>query len=435
MKNQKIKLFLTLLISLNWFTVACGIFGTTTTPENGEPTPPPIASEGGLKLGSLFPTTGDLASIGQNMPIAAQLAVDTINACGGVNGEPVTLVKEDDQTDPGAGSAAMTKLAEVDRVNAVVGSFASSVSTAALDVAVRNKVMMVSPGSTSPVFTERAQNGEFDGYWARTAPPDTYQAQALAALARKQGFTQVSTVVINNDYGVGFEQQFNQSFTDLGGTVLNQNRPVRYDPRATTLDSEAGSAFANNTQAVAAILYAETGSLLLQAAFQQGLMNDVTVLLTDGVYSEDFTEQVGKKADGTSIIAGALGTVPGADGQALEALTTLWRDSTNSDLTAFVPHTWDATVLLMLAAQAAGNNSGEAIRTTIRDVSGGDGVEVTDPCEAMELIRQGETINYQGASGNVDIDENGDVVGVYDVWTVNPDGSLSVIDNIAPIID
>ncbi|MEO1006867.1 MAG: ABC transporter substrate-binding protein, partial [Cyanobacteria bacterium J06638_38] len=162
----------------------------------------------GLKLGSLVPTTGDLSSIGQNMPVAVKLAVDTINSCGGVNENPVSLVSEDSQTDPSTGSNAMTKLAEVDKVAGVVGAFASSVSGSAVDVAVRNKVMLVSPGSTSPVFTQRASNGEFNGYWARTAPPDTYQAQALAALASKQGFKKISTVVINNDYGVGFEQQF-----------------------------------------------------------------------------------------------------------------------------------------------------------------------------------------------------------------------------------
>ncbi|MBE9223361.1 ABC transporter substrate-binding protein [Cyanobacterium stanieri LEGE 03274] len=435
MKNSKIKLFLTLTISLNWLTLGCGIFGTTDNGDTTDPQPPVSQQQGGLRLGSLFPTTGDLASIGQNMPIAAQLAVDTINACGGVNGEPVTLINEDDQTDPAAGSAAMTKLTEVDQVHAVVGSFASSVSTAALDVAVRNQVMMISPGSTSPVFTERAANGEFNGFWARTAPPDTYQAQALAALARQRGFNNVSTVVINNDYGVGFERQFNESFVDLGGTVLNQDQGVRYDPRATTLDSEASAAFANNPDAVAAILYAETGSLLLQSAFRQGLTDGVTILLTDGVYSEDFTQQVGKTSDGTSIIAGALGTVPGADGQALESLTALWQENIGTELTAFVPHTWDATVLLMLAAEAAGQNSGEAIKSNIIEVAGGEGVEVTDPCEAMELVRNGEAINYQGASGNVDIDDNGDVVGVYDVWEVNPDGSLAVVDKIEPIIE
>ena len=215
----------------------------------------------GLKLGVLAPTTGDLSSIGQNWPAAVQLAVDTINECGGVNEAQVSLVTEDSQTDPSAGSSAMTKLAEVDRVAGVVGAFASSVSGAAVDVAVRNNVMMVSPGSTSPVFTERAQNGEFNGFWARTAPPDTYQSQALAALANKEGFKGVATVAINNDYGVGFEQQFVKAYQDQGGKVVG--KPVRYDPKAATLDSEARAAFGNGADAVAAVLYAETGTLLL----------------------------------------------------------------------------------------------------------------------------------------------------------------------------
>ena len=432
MKQSKFTLTL-ITISLNLFTSGCGLFGTTTDNNSPSTTPNTSQESEGLKLGTLVPTTGDLSSIGQNMPVAAKLAVDTINACGGVNGEKVTLITEDSQTDPVAGSAAMTKLAEVDRVAGVVGAFASSVSTAALDVAVRNQVMLISPGSTSPVFTERAKKGEFDGFWARTAPPDNYQAQALAALANKQGFKQVSTVVINNDYGVAFEQQFDLAFTKLGGKVLNQNRPVRYDPKATTLDSEAAAAFGGNPDAVAAVLYAETGSLLLQAAFKQGLSEGVTVLLTDGVYSEDFTKQVGKTADGTSIIAGALGTVPGADGQALAEFNSVWKKETGGlDVTAFVPHTWDAAILLMLAAEAADNNTGAGIKSKISEVAGGTGTEVTDPCQAIELIRQGEDINYQGASGNVDLDTNGDVVGVYDVWKVNPDGTLVVIDKVTP---
>jgi neutral amino acid transport system substrate-binding protein len=403
------------------------------SPDNNAASPTtPTAGEEGLKLGALLPVTGDLAAIGQNMPEAATLAVDTINACGGVNGKSVSLVKEDDQTDPAAGAAAMTKLAEVDKVAGVVGSFASSVSGAAVDVAVKNKIMLVSPGSTSPVFTDRAKKGDFQGFWARTAPPDTYQAQALAALAKKKGFQNVGTVVINNDYGVGFEQEFVTAFEKLGGTITDRDKPVRYDPKAPTLDSEAAAAFANQPDAVAAVLYTETGSLLLQAAYKQGLTKGVTVLLTDGVYSEDFTKQVGKGTDGKSIIAGALGTVPGADGQALTAFTTLWKEKTGKDVTAFVPHTWDAAILLMLAAEAAKANTGEGIQSKIREVANAPGTEVSDPCQAIEMIRKGEDINYQGASGNVDIDENGDVIGSYDVWTVNDDGSIKVIDKVTP---
>ena len=412
------------LLSTSLSLTACGGGSTDTS------TIP--ATSQGLKLGSLVPTTGDLSSIGRNMPIAVKLAVDTINACGGVNENSVSLVAEDSETDPSKGSNAMTKLAEVDRVAGVVGAFASSVSSSAVDVAVRNKVMLVSPGSTSPVFTERASNGEFNGYWARTAPPDTYQAQALAALATKQGFNRISTVVINNDYGVGFEQQFVQALEKSGGKILQKDNPVRYDPKAATLDSEAKSAFGGKPDAVAAVLYAETGSVLLRSAFEQGLTEGVTVLLTDGVYSEDFIRQVGKTSDGKSIINGALGTVPGANGQALADFTALWKEETGKELTAFVPHSWDAAVLMMLAAEAADANTGEGIKNKVLEVANAPGTEVTEPCQAIELVRQGEDINYQGASGNVDIDANGDVIGGYDVWKVQENGSLEIIDNITP---
>ena len=387
----------------------------------------------GLKLGVLAPTTGDLASIGQNWPTAVQLAVDTINECGGVNEAQVSLVTEDSQTDEGAGSSAMTKLAEVDKVAGVVGAFASSVSTAALDVAIRNKVMMISPGSTSPEFTERAKAGELNGYWARTAPPDTYQAQALAALAQKEGFKNVSTVAINNDYGVGFEKQFVKAFEGTGGKIVG--KPTRHDPKAATFDTEVKQAFGTKPKpdAVAAALYAETGSLLLKSAFENGLTDGVTVLLTDGVYTEDFIKQVGKTGDGKSIIAGALGTVPGSNGAALADFTTLWQEKTGKELTAFVPHNWDATVLMMLAAEASDENTGEGIKGKLAEVANAPGEEVTDACKAMELVSQGTDINYQGASGNVDIDENGDVVGSYDVWQVAEDGALSIIDNVTPI--
>jgi len=386
----------------------------------------------GLKIGALLPATGDLSSIGQPMLTVVPLLVETVNSCGGVNGQPMTLVTEDDQTDPTAGAEAMSKLAEVDRVAGVVGSFASSVSQAAVDIGVRNRVMLISPGSTSPEFTKRAEDGDFNGYWARTAPPDTYQAQALAKLAREKGFKTASTVVINNDYGVGFEQEFNQAFKQQGGTVVNEKNPTRYDPKAPTLATEAAAAFSGNPEAVAAILYAETGSLLLQSAYEQGLIKGKQILLTDGVYSDDFPEQVGKSSDGKYILAGAVGTVPGANGPALAEFTKFWQSETNKPVSAYVPHTWDAAALLALAAQAAGNNTGEGIKDKIREVANAPGTEVTDVCEGLKLLQEGQDINYQGASGNVDIDPNGDVVGSYDVWTVKDNGELAVTGKVQP---
>ncbi|QLE56305.1 ABC transporter substrate-binding protein [Nostoc sp. TCL26-01] len=420
-----------------FFLAACG--NNTTNPGGTAGTSSPAAnsttaasSGTGLKIGSLLPTTGDLASIGQQMAAAVPLLVDTVNTCGGVNGQPVTLVAVDDQTDPKAGAAGMTKLATVDKVGGVVGSFASSVSTAAVSIAAQNKVMLISPGSTSPVFTEKAQKGDFKGFWARTVPPDSYQGPALAELANKKGFKRVSTAVINNDYGVGFEKAFVQAFEKLGGTVVNKSNPVRYDPKATTFETEATAAFAGKPDAVLGVFYVETGSLLLKSAYQQGVSQGVQVMLTDGMKSDEFPGQVGKTNDGKFIAAGVIGTVPGSDGKGLEALTKLWQSKKGSAPGEFAPQAWDAATLLVLAAQAAKDNTGVGIASKIREVSSAPGVEVSDVCEALKLVKEGKDINYQGASGNVDVDANGDVVGVYDVWRVEDDGKIKTIDKVTP---
>jgi neutral amino acid transport system substrate-binding protein len=383
----------------------------------------------GLKLGSLFSSTGDIASIAQPLPTVAKMAVDTVNACGGVNGAPVTLISEDDQSDPSAGTTAMTKLVSIDKVAGVVGSFASSISTAAADIAVKNQVTIISPGSTSPAFTERAKQGVYQGYWARTAPPDTYQSQAMAQLAIKKGYKRVATIAINNDYGVGFEKQFVAAFKKLGGTVVNEAKPTRYDAKGASFSSEVKEALQDKPQALAAIVYPESGSILLKDAYEQGLSKGVTIMLPDGAYSPKFPEQVGKTADGKFILDGAIGTVPGAHGKALEDFNKKWA-ATGKPLTSYLQHTWDATALLMLAAQAAKTNTGEGIKSKLHEVAGGPGEEVSDLCQAMTMIKAGKKINYQGASGNVDIDAQGDVIGTYDIWQVQADGTLKTIDKV-----
>jgi len=431
---QKAFTLATITLATGMITSAC----QEQTPPSGSqtgstPAQSSAARSEALKIGSLLPATGDLASVGQPMLAAVPLLVETVNKCGGVNGAAIALVPNtDDQTDPTAGADGMTKLAEVDKVAGVVGSFASGVSSAATPIAVRNKVMLVSPGSTSPVFTDRAKQGDFQGFWARTAPPDTYQAQALAKLAFDKGVKKVATVVINNDYGVGFEKEFVLAFKKLGGTVTNEAKPTRYDPKATTFETEVQAAFGGQPQGVAAIAYAETGALLLKTAYEQGLSKNVQILLTDGSKSEQFPGQVGKTSDGKFILTGAIGTVPGADGKALEQFIKLWQAKFNKPPVEYAAQAWDAAALLALSAQAAQANTGEGIKSKLREVANAPGVEVSDVCEALKLLKEGKDINYQGASGNVDVDENGDVVGVYDVWRVEADGKLKTIGKVKP---
>lgn len=405
----------------------------TSSPTGESPAESPTASpaagdtDGPLKIATLLPLTGDLAQYGGPMQDSAAMLVETVNACGGVFGEPVELISADDETNPSAGAAAMTKLTEVDRVVAVIGAAGSAISSAAVDIAVRNQVVQISPSSTSPTFTDRAKNGEFNGFWFRTAPPDNFQGDALAQLANQQGFKNVAVLSINNDYGNGLIQAFVPAFKTLGGTVTNEASPTLYAPDATTFDSEVTAAFGDKPDAVLIVAYPETGSLILKSAYEQGLLDGTTkVLLTDGMKTENLAELVGQTGDGKFIAAGVLGTAPSAGGPGYEAFKGVYSGKFNRDPGVYDPNSWDAAAVIVLAAEAAKASSGTAIKDQIQEVANPPGQEVSDVCEALELVRQGQDINYQGASGTVDFNEQGDVVGAYDVWTISEDGALEV---------
>jgi neutral amino acid transport system substrate-binding protein len=150
------------------------------------------------------------------------------------------------------------------------------------------------------------------------------------------------------------------------------------------------------------------------------------------VKSDSFPEQVGKGADGKYLLSGAIGTTPGSNGKALEAFKKLWQQKKGGTPGEYAPQAWDAAALLVLAAQSAKENTGVGISSKIREVAEGSGTEVSDVCEGLKLLKAGTKINYQGASGDVDVDANGDVLGVYDVWTVGDDGKITVIDQVSP---
>jgi branched-chain amino acid transport system substrate-binding protein/neutral amino acid transport system substrate-binding protein len=94
----------------------------------------------------------------------------------------------------------------------------------------------------------------------------------------------------------------------------------------------------------------------------------------------------------------------------------------------FDPNTWDAAAVLALAAEAAQSNEGTAIRDALNEVANAPGEPVSDVCQALELVREGTDIDYQGASGTVDFNAEGDVVGSYDVWTVTDEGAIEVLN-------
>ena len=405
-------------------------------PPNG--TPPSgstgsTADPGPLKLGTLLPITGDLAQYGSPMQDAASLLIDTVNAdCGGVLGQPVQFITEDSQTDPARAAAAMTKLVEVDQVQGVIGAAASAVSSVAVDVAVRNQVVQISPASTSPTFTQRSLTGEFQGFWFRTAPSDALQGPALAQTARERNIETVAIISINNDYGNGWSEAFIPAFEARGGQITNQGQTIFYPPDGVSFDAEVTKAFQDSPDAILLIAYPETGSLVLKAAYEKGLLDkDTQILLTDGMKTDGIAQRVGQNQAGEFILAGAIGTAAKAGGVGLADFSDRYQRTFNRTPEVYDPNTWDAAALLVLAAQAANSTQGSDLKAFIPQVANAPGEEVQDICTGLSLLAQGQDINYQGASGNLELDDEGDVSGTYDVWEIDAQGRLNVVETIA----
>ncbi|HEY9643753.1 MAG TPA: ABC transporter substrate-binding protein [Coleofasciculaceae cyanobacterium] len=391
-----------------------------------------------LNLGVLLPATGNLSAVGEPVLQVLPLITNTINACGGVNDAPVNLVVEDEQPDPKAQTEVVRRLA-ASQVSAIVGGFVSDAATAAeVTAAVQHKIPLISPSNTSPIFTEQAKKGNFRGFWGRTIPADTTQAIALAQLAKSRGFNTVATLVVNDSNGIRFEQAFAAAFKQLGGTILNQANPTRYDPQESNFDEVAVAAFnpaGKLPDAVVADLNPSTGSLLLQSAYNQGLVDGVQLMLKTRVRNSTFTnsafiEEVGQAPNGKFLLEGAIGTAPSVESAVNTNFLKLWKQKQNTPPEIYVSQTWDAIALLTLAAQAAKSNNGEAIKNKLRQVANAPGVKVTDICEALQRVRDGQDIDYQGVSGAVDLNENGDVVSDYDIWTVDTQGKVRKIGQV-----
>jgi hypothetical protein len=170
---------------------------TTNEGPNGGKAANPDATGNPLIIGTLLPQTGDLAFLGPPEIAGVKLAIQDINAAGGVLGQPVQLV-EGDSGDATTDTATQTVDRELQaNVNAIIGAASSTVSKTVIDRITGAGVLQFSPANTSDEFTTYNDNG----LYFRTAPPDLLQAQALSDLISGAGNTSVGILALNDPYG------------------------------------------------------------------------------------------------------------------------------------------------------------------------------------------------------------------------------------------
>lgn len=369
-----------------------------------------------LNMGTILPLTGDLSQFGPGMENGANLAVDELNACDTIE---INMTNEDSGTNEQTAATAADKLINTDNVSAIVGAASSRVSFAVVDPAAQSGVVQISPASTSPDFTDYEDNG----FFFRTVPSDALQGVVLAQVAQDEGYETVNVLALNDDYGQGIAEVFEQNFTSAGGEV---GANVAYDPTGTSFDSEVEQVASGDPDAILLVAFPETGSIIMQAALEQGLVGEVPFLFTDGLADPAFPESAGADLDGEQ------GTRPATEGPGANDFNAAFQEAYDSEPGTFSANSYDAVMLAALAAAAGGDTDGQTIQENLQAVSsGGEEVLPSDICDGLEMAAEGEDINYEGAAGSQDFDENGDVTSQYQLWEFSGD-ELAEVDIISP---
>lgn len=390
----------------------------------------PPGAQAEMKLGTIFPMTGSLAVFGPPVREAADLAARQVNDQGGAAGARLRLIHEDSQTAAAAGTAAAQKL-KTDGVSAIVGADASGVSKGVYEVAGPNRITQVSSMSTSPEFTTIMGNAAVgDRYFFRTSPSDALQGKVAGAYAIARNWSTVVVLYDNNPYGNGLRSTFTEAFQGVGGpgAPARVARAHGFAEGQTSYDSVLQQAFAGCTAAARAACpsgvffagYPTEAELILTEWWANEVWRTIPWLFSEGVQDQGFFDKV--KGKGIRI-EGFEGTAPVGTGPGYDALKTLL----GKDPSLFQAHTYDAVMLIALAAQKANSTASTAIRDALRSVAGPPGTQVGpgDYARAVGLLKAGTDIDYEGAAGSQNFDEFGDVTSSYEVYRLGADGKLA----------
>ena len=363
-----------------------------------------------LKIGTALPVTGNLAFLGPPEEAGVLLAQADINAAAA--GIDLELVLGDSgDTDNKAYETEIPRLLN-EGVSAIVGAASSGVSLQFIDQVTKEAgVIQISPANTSPTFTDY----DDDGLYFRTAPSDVLQGEVLGNLLAADGHATVAMIVINDAYGTGLRDNATLAFEAAGGSVVST---PSYNVGDTNFTSQINEMLAEDPDAIVVLAFDETKTIV-PALIDAGFSNS-GLYFTDGNladYSADFE---------AGLIEGSKGTLPGPPSDTISAdfkerANALWTANGGEELTswAYSTESYDAVVLLALAALAAGSTDSAEMAAKMSEVSGytGGGTKCATFAECAEIINGGGVADYDGLSGGIALNEAGDptetAIGIY----------------------
>ena len=374
-----------------------------------------------LKIGLLLDLGGGATEVGRDRQRAFELAIKHVNDGGGVFGRSVAVAVADATADPKAAVAAAQRLVAVEGVHAIVGPNSSA---AALPIAERVsgplRIPTVSFSATSPKLTVAADND----FLFRTALSDVAQGPVLARLAHERGFRNVGLIHSDDAWGQGLADAFRGAWNGPLKTVAIKHDQAGFLPE---LRASAGG----GARALVVVAGDSAATRLVRAAVDNGIYENF--VFSDGA------KRIGLvRAVGGARLGGMYGTGPAPvpDSRASRAWEAAYIAEHGSlPVLAYVKETYDAAIVLALAAEAARSVDGAAIRDHLRAVGGRPGtVVVAGPqgiAEALRVLSRGGRVNYEGAANSVDWDENGDLRrGQIGIWRFTDDERIEDVDAV-----
>jgi len=355
-----------------------------------------------IKIGIVLELSGALAPMGERMLNGARMAVDEINAAGGVLGKQVELVEEDGATNPDTGFDRVKKLVEIDGVQAIVGPMITPTSELSIPYAAVQKIPLVTMSATGVPLSEL----EGTEWYFRTCLRDDAQGLALADIIMDKGYTKLATIVMDNTYGIGLAADVVQGL-EAAGYEFEYEVAIEYDIAVKDYHTELGLIRDYNPDVVLAVTYAEDGIIVFKQALEMGL-DEIAWLGCDGNYGSGLFEEASSAEFMEKAIVAGTRTV--GTGTVYEEFVSEYTEEFGAAPETYCDTTYDAVWAIAKAIEAAGVYDGEAIRAAL-----------------VEL-------EFDGASGPISFNEIGDrTSGAFEVWEVVEDATTPTGYNNATI--
>ena len=345
-----------------------------------------------IPIGSITPQTGAGGSYGPPMLKVAQAVIAEVNAAGGVLGRPLALSSEDDETNPDAGVRAARKLIDVDRVVAIVGTWASAVTTAVAPLCWDSKTMLFTVSGADSITRLPAQ-----GYIIRTQPTTALQSQRAGQFLLDQGAKRVFTLSAQTPFAADTYAGLETALAKGGAQTVGD---VVYDASKSSFRSEVEAALKPQPDAIFLDSYTPDLIVLLRELYRQGFDGRK---LTQG-YAANAKLLQALPAEVTEGLM-SYAPSPDLDSPAYARVKAIL----GAEPDPYSCQIYDHVSLVALALAKAGAASGAAIHDAVRAVSQGGGERVTGAVDGLKLLAAGKAVNYDGASGPCDFLPSGDI--------------------------